>query len=135
MQLFRKNTFWELVPGKMNMVILELRSDMFKYVYFLILSNFFQNGSPGQTTMLTASASKFCVEPRSPFSNISHHDSNTSGKPVNMKSWPVCRPEFPDDTDGGGDDTLRTLPPGLSPILQHSGMKYPGSAMPHFDYL
>ena len=45
-----------------------------KSVYFLILSNFSKNGSPGQTTMLMRRAAKFCVEPRSPFSEISHHD-------------------------------------------------------------
>ena len=50
-----------------------------KSVYFLILSNFFENGSPGQTTMLMRRAAKFCVEPRSPFSEIFHHDSKTLG--------------------------------------------------------
>ena len=45
-----------------------------KSVYFLILNNFSKNGPPGQTTMLMRRAAKFCVEPRSPFSYISHHD-------------------------------------------------------------
>ena len=48
-----------------------------KSVYFLILNNFSKNGSPGQTTMLMRRAAKFCVEPRSPFSEISHHDPKT----------------------------------------------------------
>ena len=41
-------------------------------------STCFENGFPSETTMLTRSASKFCVGPRSPDSNIwdyiSHHD-------------------------------------------------------------
>ena len=39
-----------------------------------IISQFPKNGSVGQTTMLIRFVSKFCVEPRSPFSNIFHHD-------------------------------------------------------------
>ena len=68
-----------------------------KSVYFLILNNFSTNGSPGQTTMLTRRASKFCVKPRSPFSEISHHDPKTIGQTPNIVSWPECRPEFPDN--------------------------------------
>ena len=76
-----------------------------KSVYFLILSNFSKNGSPGQTTMLMRRAAKFCVEPRSPFSEISHQESKTIGKPPNTVSWPECQPEFPSDgDDGGGGD-------------------------------
>ena len=59
-----------------------------KSVYFLILSNFSQNGSSGQTSMLMRCAAKFCVEPRSPFSCISHHDPKTLSKPVNIVSLP-----------------------------------------------
>ena len=76
-----------------------------KSVYFLILNNVSQNVSPGQTTMLMRRAAKFCVEPRSPFSEISHQESKTIGKPPNIVSWPECQPEFPsdgDDGDGGG---------------------------------
>ena len=62
-----------------------------KSVYFLILNNFSKNGSPGQTTMLMRRAAKFCVEPRSPFSEISHHDSKTLGKPPSIVSWPECQ--------------------------------------------
>ena len=51
-----------------------------KSMYFLILNNFSKNGSPGQTTMLMRRAAKFCVEPRSPFSEISHQNSKTTGK-------------------------------------------------------
>ena len=58
-----------------------------KSVHFLKFGHFFKNGSPGQTTMLTMSAAKFCVEPRSPFSNISHHDPQTTGTPSNI----VCK--------------------------------------------
>ena len=46
--------------------------------------HFSQNGSAGQTTMLTRRASKFWVKPRSPFSEISHHDPETIGKP---RAW------------------------------------------------
>ena len=62
-----------------------------KIVYFLILNNFAKNGSPGQTTMLMRRAAKFCVEPRSPFSEISHHDPETLGKPPSIVSWPECQ--------------------------------------------
>merc|ERR1712139_751122 len=75
-----------------------------KSVHFLIFGDFFKNGSPGQTTMLTKSASKFCVEPRSPFPDISHHDPETIGEPSNIVPWPPeCRPEFPDDADGNAE--------------------------------
>ena len=74
-----------------------------KSVYFLILNNFFKNGSPGQTTMLMRRAAKFWVEPRSPFSEIFYQESKTIGKPPNIVSWPECQPEFPNDADG--DDT------------------------------
>ena len=59
-----------------------------KSVYFLILNNFSKNGSPGQTTMLMRRAAKFCVEPRSPFSEISHHDPKTIGKPPSIAPLP-----------------------------------------------
>ena len=92
-----------------------------KSVYFLILNDFFKNGSPGQTTMLTRRAAKFCAKPRSPFPEISHQESKTIGKPPNIVSWPECRPEFPDDADDGDgdgddDDVPTTLPSGQSPI-------------------
>ena len=80
----------------MNMVILEIRP---KHTSF-------ENGSPGQTTMLIRFVSKFCVEPRSPFSNISHYD---------IVPWPECQPEFPDDADDGGDGAPTTMPSGKSP--------------------
>ena len=57
-----------------------------KSVYFLILNNFSKNGSPGQTPMLMRRAAKFCVEPRSPFENISHHDPKTLRKPLMIVS-------------------------------------------------
>ena len=84
-----------------------------KSVYFLILNNFSKNGSPGQTTMLMRRAAKFCVEPRSPFSYISHHDPKTLGKPLIIVSWPECQPEFPSDGDDGGFPrtlSIRVLP-------------------------
>ena len=87
-----------------------------KSTHFLKFRHFLKNGSPGQTTMLTRRAAKFCVEPRSPFSYISHHDPKTLGKRLIIVSWPECRPEFPRDDDGGGggggDDGgfPRTLP-------------------------
>ena len=67
-------------------------------------NNFSKDGSPGQTTMLTRRASKFCEEPRSPFSNISHQDPETIGKPPNIVPWPECRPEFPKDAADDDDD-------------------------------
>ena len=48
-QSMGKNPIWELVPGKMNMVALEIRPTQ----------TFFENGSPGQTTMLMRFVSKF----------------------------------------------------------------------------
>ena len=80
-----------------------------KSVYFLILNTFSKNGSPGQTTMLIRRAAKFCVEPWSPFSYISHHDPKTLGKRLIIISWPECRPEFPNDDDVGGGGFPRTL--------------------------
>ena len=103
-----------------------------KSVYFLILNNFPKNGSPGQTTMLMRRAAKFCVEPRSPFSYISHHDPKTSGKPLVIVSWPACPPEFP--SDGGGNvDVPTTLGIWRSPGPTCPGTKYPVRRIPHFD--
>merc|ERR1712138_125971 len=56
--------------------------------------HFSENGSPGQTTMLTRRASKFCVKPRSPFSKISHHDPKTIGKTAKIVPLPECQPEL-----------------------------------------
>ena len=53
--------------------------------------HFSENGSPGQTTMLTRRASEFWVKPRSPFSEISHHDPEKIGKPPSIVSWPECQ--------------------------------------------
>ena len=63
-----------------------------KSMHFLNFGHFLENGSAGQTTMLTRRAAKFCVEPRSPFFYISHHDPKTLGKPLIIVSWPQCRP-------------------------------------------
>ena len=101
-----------------------------KSVYFLILNNFSKNGSPGQTTMLMRRAAKFCVEPRSPFSEISHQESKTLGKPLTVVSWPECRPEFPSD---GGGDVRTTLDIWRSPRPTCPGTKYPVRGIPHFD--
>ena len=100
-----------------------------KSVYFLILSNFSKNGAPGQTTMLTRRAAKFCVEPRSPFSNISQHDPKTLGKLLIIVSWPERRPEFP--SDGGGVPTSLNI--WRSPGPTCPGTKYPVRGIPHFD--
>ena len=78
-----------------------------KSMHFLKFGHFLKNDSPGQTTMLTRRAAKFCVEPRSPFSNISQHGTNTLGKLANIVSWPECRPEFP--SDGGSNAVPTTL--------------------------
>ena len=108
-----------------------------KSVYFLILNNFSKNGSPGQTTMLMRRAAKFCVEPRSPFSEIFHHDPKTLGKPLIIVSWPECQPEFPSDGDDGGDGGgfPRTLESGQSPGPTCPGTKYPVRGIPHFDFI
>ena len=95
-----------LVPGNQHFWNF-WTSHFSKSVYLLILNNFFKNGSPGQTTMLMRRAAKFCVEPRSPFSEIFHQESKNIGKPLNIVSWPECRTEFP--TDGGGDGVPTTL--------------------------
>jgi len=87
--------------------------------------------------MLTRRAAKFCVEPRSPFSYISHHDPKTLGKRLIIVSWPECRPEFPRDGDGGGGDGdggfPRTLDIWWSPVPTCPGTKYPVRGIPHFD--
>ena len=64
----------------------------------LFYNMFSKNGSPGQTTMLTRRASKFCVEPRSPFSEIFDHDPKNIGKTPNIVSWPECQLEFSSTT-------------------------------------
>ena len=107
-------------------------SPLSKSVCFLILNNFFKNGSRGQTTMLMRRASKFCVEPRSPFSEISHQESRTIGKSPNIVSWPECQPEFPSD---GGGRVPTTLDLWRSPGPTCPGTKYPVRGIPHFDYL
>ena len=71
-----------------------LTCPFWKSVHFLIFGDFSKNGSPGQTTMLTTSAAKFCVEPRSPFSNIFHHELKSIGKPRNIVSRPESQLEF-----------------------------------------
>ena len=65
-----------------------------KSVHFLIFGDFSKSGSPGQITMLTTSAAKFCVEPWSPFSNFSHLELKSIGKLPNIVSWPECQLEF-----------------------------------------
>ena len=65
-----------------------------KVVHFLKFWHFVKNGSPGETTMPIGLVSKFCVEPQSPFSYVSHHDPKTLGKPPNIVSWLDCRPEL-----------------------------------------
>ena len=109
-----------------------------KSMHFLKFGHFLRNASPGQTTMLTRRAAKFCVEPQSPFSYISHHDPKTLGKRLIIVSWPECRPEFPRDDDGGGGDGddggfPRTLDIRRSPVPTCPGTKYPVRGIPHFD--
>ena len=72
-----------------------------KRMHFLKFGHVLRNGSPGQTTMLTRRAAKFCIEPRSPFFYISYHDPKTLGKRLITVSWPECRAEFPSDADDG----------------------------------
>jgi len=62
-----------------------------KSMYFLKFEHFLKNGFPGQTTMLTRRASEFWVKSRSRFSEISHHDPKTIGKPRSIVSWPECQ--------------------------------------------
>ena len=88
-----------------------------KNMHCLKFEHLGKNGSPGQTTMLTRRVAKFCVEPRSPFSNISHHDPKASRKLLTIVPWPECRPEFPGDGDGGGNGSgvQRTVAIGRGP--------------------
>ena len=95
-----------------------------KSEHFLKSGHFSREGSPGQTTMLTTSAAKFWVEPRSPFFNISHHDPKTLGKPSIIVPWPECQPEFPDDADNG-DGASTIFPSGQTPIPLCAGITYP----------
>ena len=71
---------------------------VWKSAHFLIFDDFFKNSSPGQTTVLTRRASKFCVEPRSPFSEVFDHDPKNIGKTPNIVSWPECPLELPSTT-------------------------------------
>ena len=86
-------------------------------MHFLKIGHILKNGSPGQTTTLTRRAAKFCVEPRSPFFYISHHDLKTLGKHLIIVSWPECRPELPNDPDGDDDggDALTIFLSGQTP--------------------
>ena len=104
-----------------------------KSVYFLILNNFFKNGSPGQTTMLMRRAAKFWVEPRSPFSEIFYQESKTIGKPPNIVSWPECQPEFPSD-GGVGVPTTLSIWSGPGSITPRNQISRSGG-IPHFDDL
>ena len=109
-----------------------------KSMHFLKFGHFLENVSPGQTTMLTRRTAKFYVEPRSPFSYISHHNPKTLGKRLIIVSWPECRPEFLRDHDsGGGDDDdgfPRTLDIWRSPVPTCPGTKYPVRGIPRFDF-
>ena len=105
-----------------------------KRVHVLIFGDISKNGSPGQSNMLTRSTSIFCVEPRSPFSNISHHDPKTLGNPVIIVSWPECRPESPSHGDNG-DGVQRTLAIWRDPSPPRTGSKYPVQGIPQFDEL
>ena len=83
--------------------------------------------------MLMRRASKFCVEPRSPFYEISHQESQTIGKPPIIVSWPECQPEFPSDGGGDGGGVPTTLDIRRSPGPTCPGTKYPVRGIPHFD--
>ena len=110
---------WEAPAGAFvpeQQLFLDFKTCIFsKSIHFLILGIFFKNGSPGQTTMLMRRAAKFWVEPRSPFSYISHHDPKTLGKRLIIVSWPECRPEFPSDADGDGGDAPTIFLSGQTP--------------------
>ena len=74
-----------------------------------MFGHFFQNGCPGQTTMLGSFVSKFCLEPRPESPNISHLESKSTWKTPNIVSWPECQLELPGD-GGGGDGVPTSLP-------------------------
>ena len=54
--------------------------------------------------MLTRRAAKFCVEPWSAFSKISHHYPETIWKGASIVSWSESQPEVPNDPDDGDED-------------------------------
>ena len=99
-------------------------------MYFLILSNFFKNGSPEQTTMLMRRAAKLCVEPWSPFSEISHQESKTIGKPPIIVSWPECQVTAAATAAAVSQELS---PFGLALGVSRAGTKYPVRGIPHFD--
>ena len=67
-------------PEPIDILMIQTRTDVcIKSVYFRTLNSFSKNGSPEQTTMLMRLAAKFCVEPRSPSSEIFHQDPKTFG--------------------------------------------------------
>ena len=70
---------------------------------------FSQNGSPGQTTMLTRFVSKFWVGPPCQCPNISYLDPRSIWKAPTIAPQPKCRPESPDN-GGGGGGVPTTLP-------------------------
>ena len=82
--------------------------------------HFSENGSPGQTTMLTRRASKFWVEPRSPFSEISHHDPKTIGKAPNIAPLPECQPKLSGYIHFTFFHIIQWLRPCRRPLFQRS---------------
>ena len=84
-------TFWTSgsIRGRSHFVIV-----FFKRNILEIEPNqtFFQNGSPGQTTLLDRSGSKFCRTPVSKSRYLSY-ESKSNLKTPNIVPWPECQPE------------------------------------------
>ena len=68
-----------------------------------------KNGSQGQTTMLMRCTAKSLVESKSPFPEISHHDPQIIGQPLDIVPWSECQQQFP---SGADDDALTFFPSG-----------------------
>ena len=120
--LGKNNKFWNLA------ICLYWKSSL-----FLKFDDFSKNGCPGQTTMPIWFVSKFCAEPRSPFSYICHRYFETLwmplmktifsilkclsarpqnlGKTFNNSFWPESQLQF--SSDGGDDVVPPTLPSRL----------------------
>ena len=119
---------WSTLPGfcSVKLTFLDLLDmPILEQCAFPYIWRLFQKWLPRpiQTTMLTRSASKFCVEPRSPLPNISHHNSKTIGKPQNIVSCSECQPEFLDDA--ADDDAPTIFPSDQTPSHRAQGWHIP----------
>ena len=80
-QHLEKNACWELVPGKMNMGILEISSKQ----------TLFRKQLPGANHYAHETRSEILSKTPVSILEISHHEPKTIGKPPSIVSWPECQ--------------------------------------------